>query len=117
MNLNPEKGGSVASTFITETIALFLLGFAWMTASQLFHFLVDMEEEPYKRTRLETKTACRIVSRQAVSLPECMKNAFVPNAEGFLFIKRPSYGRGLCDRSCACRRPFRTAENHHHSWL
>jgi hypothetical protein len=34
--------------FLAETIALLLFGFAWMTASKFFWFLVDTEEEQYK---------------------------------------------------------------------
>ena len=34
--------------FLAETVALLLFGFAWMTASKFFWFLVDSEAEQYK---------------------------------------------------------------------
>jgi hypothetical protein len=43
--------------FLAETVAMLLFGFAWMTASKFFWFLVDTEEEQYKPVDLKLKKA------------------------------------------------------------
>jgi hypothetical protein len=43
--------------FLAETIALLLFGFAWMTASKFFWFLVDTEEEQYKPIDVKLRAA------------------------------------------------------------
>jgi len=43
--------------FLAETLALLLFGFAWMTASKFFWFLVDSKEEQYKPVNVKLRGA------------------------------------------------------------